>query len=100
MSVDLQSESYLFEYGVCLVATSFFGLLRGLVLEFPEVHNLGNGRLRVRGNLDEIEISIRREAQCMLNRHDTNLFATGPYQSHLGDADFVIRTGIADRRLL
>ncbi|GAA2837282.1 hypothetical protein GCM10010471_19020 [Leucobacter komagatae] len=100
MLVNLQAEANLLEDGVRLVAARFLGLLSCLVLELAKVHDLGNGRLRVRRNLNEIEIRLCSKAQRSIDRHDSDLLATGSYQSHLGNADSVIRTGIADRLLL
>src|SRR5690606_33314567 len=98
--VDLQAEPNLLEDRVRLITTGFLLLLSRLVLELAEVHDLRHGRLRVRGDLNEIEIGVGRQAQRSLDRDDPDLLATGSYQSHLVDDDSVIGKGVADRRLV
>ncbi|GIT81121.1 hypothetical protein LLS1_27900 [Leifsonia sp. LS1] len=100
MLVDLEAETHLFEDGVRLVAPGLLGLLRSLVLELAVVHDLRDRRLGVRCNLDEVEVRLLREPDGDLDLDDTDLLSAGADESNFGDADTVIRTGIADVCLL
>ncbi|GAB6858470.1 hypothetical protein JCM13591A_25750 [Microbacterium xylanilyticum] len=96
MRLDLQTEAHLLQDGVRLVAASFLRLLRGLVLELAVVHDLDHGRLRVRGDLDEIEVGFLRKTQRRLDADDADLLTRGTDEADLGDADALIGAGIAD----
>jgi len=98
--VDLQTETNLFEDRVRLVAPGLFGLLRSFVLELAVVHDLGDRRLGVRCNLNEIEIGFLRQADCDLDLDDADLLTGGSYEADLGNADAVVCTGIGDASLL
>ena len=94
--LDLQSEADLLENGVRLVAASFLLLLGGFVLELAVVHDLDHGRLRVRCDLDEVEVGFLRKAQRRLDADDADLLTRGADEADLGDADALIGAGIAD----
>ena len=98
--VDLETETNLFEDRVRLVAPGFLRLLRGFVLELAEVHDLGDGRLGVGSNLNQIEVGLLRKAQGVFDADDADLLAVGANKADLRDADTVIGTGIADALLL
>ena len=100
VSFDLQTEADLFEDRVRLIAPRFLGLLGSLVLELPVVHDLDNGRLRVGGHLDQIEIGFLSQAQRHLDADDADLLSCGTDEADLGNADAVIGAGIADAELL
>ncbi|GAA1209352.1 hypothetical protein GCM10010213_13010 [Microbacterium maritypicum] len=100
MRLDLQTETDFLEDRVRLVAASFLFLLGGLVLELAVVHDLDDGRLRVGGDLDEVEIGFLREAQRGLDADNADLLTRGADEADLGDADALIGTGIADAELL
>ncbi|GAA2059042.1 hypothetical protein GCM10009820_21670 [Leifsonia soli] len=100
MLVDLEAEPHLFEDGVRLVAPGLLGLLRSLVLELAVVHDLGDRRLGVGRDFDQVEVGLLRESQCDLDLDDTDLLSAGADESYFGDADTVIRTGFADVCLL
>ena len=59
-----------------------------------------HGRLRVGGDLDEIEICLLREAERRLDADDADLLTVRPDEADLGDADAVVGAGIADAELL
>ena len=94
--VDLQSKTHFFEDGVGLVALGFFRLLRGFVLELAEIHNLGDGRLGIGSNLNQIQVCLLGKTNGVFNAHYTDLLAVGANKSDLRHADSVIGTGIAD----
>ncbi|VXA91973.1 hypothetical protein PSCLAVI8L_10024 [Pseudoclavibacter sp. 8L] len=100
MGVDLQTETNLFEDGVRLVATCFLGLLGGLVLELPVIHDLGDGGLRVGGDLDEVELRLLREAQRHLELDYSDLLTARADKADFTGTDAVIGTWFADGRLL
>src|SRR5690606_22304048 len=100
VSFDLQSEADFLEDRVRLVTASFLRLLGSLVLELAVVHDLDHGRLRVGGDLDEVEVGFLREAERDLDGDNADLLTRGADEADLGDADALIGTGIADAELL
>ena len=100
MNVNLQAETNLFEDRICLVPTSFFGLLGLFVLELAVIHDLGDRRLGIGSNLNQVQISFLSQSDCNVNGNDANLFAVGANKTDLRDPDFVVCTGIADAELL
>ncbi|BDV30279.1 hypothetical protein Microterr_09390 [Microbacterium terricola] len=100
MGLDLQTEPDLFEDGVGLIATGFLGLLGRLVLELAVIHDLDHGRLRIRGNFDQVQIGLLRKTQGDLDTDDADLLSVGTDEADLGDTDAVVGAGIADAELL
>src|SRR5215470_9475751 len=73
------------------------------VLVLAEVHDAAHGRLRFRGDLDEIELLIARRLQRLLGRHDSELLALRADHTDLAGADAFVDTNflcLADKRLL
>lgn len=54
----------------------------------------------MRGNFDEIEVCLLRQAQCYLNTDDADLLTVGADKSNLWYADTLIRARIADMNSL
>jgi len=96
--VDLETETHLFDLGVGLVATRLARLDRRFVLELAVVHELDDGRTRVRGHLDQIEIGFLSKPHGILNPDDAYLLALRAYQSDLGDSDAFVDAGLVDNR--
>ena len=88
--VDLRAELDLLDDRVDLVLPCLTGLLRGFVLVLAVVHELGDGRTRHRGDLDQVEIGLGRQPQRVLDAHDADLLPVGADQPHFGDANAVI----------
>ena len=94
--VDLGPELDLLELGVGLVAPGVTCLHGRLVLELAVVHETRHGGAGVRGDLNQVEVSLLRQTQGILHADDADLLAAGADKTHLGDADPFIDTGLAD----
>src|SRR3712207_1662389 len=94
--VDLETQPHLLDDGERLVPPGLAGLLGGLVLELPVVHELGDRRPGHGRDLDEVELGVLGQAQRLADRHDADLLALGPDQADLGDADTVVDAGLGD----
>src|SRR4051794_30673399 len=94
--VDLQAQPHLLDDGERLVAPGLAGLLRGLVLELPVVHELDDGWPGHGRDLDQVELAVLRQPQRLADRHDADLLTLGTDESDLGDADTVVDTGLGD----
>src|SRR5690606_20822219 len=98
--INFETETNLFEDRVRLVASSFFRLLRSLVLELSVVHDLGDRRLGIGGNLNQIEVCLLRQTQGCLDFDNADLLTGRADKSDFRNADAVVCTGIADAFLL
>ena len=87
-------------HGTSVVAPRLARLHVGLVLELAVVHELGDGRTCVRGDLDEVEVGVLGKAQGNLGADDADLLPTGTDESDLGDADPIVDARLADVMLL
>lgn len=85
--IDLGTKLLLLDHSLLLVLTSFAGLLVLLVLELAEVHDLDYGWLRVRCNLDQVEICIVSQLACVLDADDACLLTIWTYKTYLGNPD-------------
>jgi hypothetical protein len=94
--VDLEAQPHLLDDGERLVPPGLAGLLGGLVLELPVVHELADRRLGHGSDLDEVELRVLGQTQCFADRHDADLLALGTDQADLGDADTVVDAGLGD----
>jgi hypothetical protein len=88
--IDLRPELHLLDDRVGLVAPGLTLLHGSFVLEFPEVHELANRRLRHRSHLDEVEVRFYGEAERILDADDPHLLAIWSDESDLRHADPVI----------
>ncbi len=77
--VDLEAEPHLLDLGVRLVATRLARLHRRFVLELAVVHELDDGRARVRGHLDQVEIRLLSKPHGILDPDDADLLALRAY---------------------
>jgi hypothetical protein len=75
---------------VRLVSPRLALLHGGFVLVLAEVHELADRRLRQRGDLDEIEIGLDGQSECVLDSDDPDLLAVRADEANLGDPDPVI----------
>src|SRR5690606_21808976 len=92
--VDLRPELHLLDDRVRLVLARLTGLHGRLVLELPVVHELAHGRTGVRRDLDQVQVVLLRKLQCLGQRDDAHLLATGTDKSHLGNANPVVDAGL------
>ena len=89
MIVDLQSEADFLQLRVRLVAASV-----------AVIHELCDGRLGVRRNLNQVEPGLFGQTQRVLDSDDADLFTSGSHEANLGDSNTLIDTSLADERLL
>src|SRR4051794_11513774 len=94
--VDLQAQPHLLDDGERLVPPGLAGLLGGLVLELPVVHELADRRPGHGSDLDEVELRVLGQSQCFADRHDADLLTLGADQADLGDTDAVVDAGLGD----
>ena len=90
--VDLGTKLHLLDDHVRLVPTRLTGLLGVLVLELPVVHELADGRLALRRDLDQVEVGLLGELQCLVGRDDADGLAVGSDEADLGNPDPVVDT--------
>ena len=74
--VDLQTNANGLDDCVRLVPARFADFLGRLILKLPVVHELGDGRLRVRRDLDEVESRLLSQAQRVFYADDADLLAS------------------------
>ena len=100
MIVDLESEADFLQLRVRLVAASIAGFLGGFVLVLAVIHELCDGRLSVRRNLNQVKPGLFGQTQRILNADDADLFTSGSHEANLGDSNTLIDASLADERLL
>jgi hypothetical protein len=66
-----------------------------LIFELAVVHDLAHRRFRFRGNFDKIEISIRGDAESVLDADDAYLLPTWTDQSDFRYADTLVDAGLS-----
>ena len=94
--IDLGAELDLLELGVCLVASRVARLHGRLVLELAVVHELAHRRAGVGCHLDQVEIGLLSQTQGVLHADNADLLAAGADETHFGNADPFVDTGLAD----
>ena len=85
--VGLGPELDLFEHDRRLMAARGLLLLRRLVLELAEVHDLADRRCRSRIDFDQLQPQLLREAQRIMGGDDADLRTVGADDTHLGNSD-------------
>ena len=85
--VRLGTQLDLLEHDGRLVAPGRLLLLRRLVLELAEVHDLADRRHRPRIDFHQLEPLLLGEAQSLMGRDDAYLGAVGADDADFGDAD-------------
>ena len=96
VGVDLQAETDFLQDRVGLVLPGLARLDGGFVLVLAEVHQLAHRRLGLRCNFNEIKVGLGSQTQGILNTDDSYLFACRADQPHLGDADTLIDSWLAN----
>ena len=61
-----------------------------LIAVLVVIHQLADRRLRVRGDLDEIEIGFVRELAGVIRANDADLLTTGSDESDFGNSDSLV----------
>ena len=97
---DLRPELDLPDVDLGLVLARGLLLLGLLVLVLRVVQDAADGRLGLRGHLDEVEVAILRDLQRVGGLHDPDLLARLVDETDLGHTDALVDAcGIAFRRL-
>jgi hypothetical protein len=81
-----------------LLGLALLLLLR--VLELPVVHDLADGWLGERADLDEVEPVLLGHPQRLLDRQDAELLTGGPDATHFPGLDPAVGACVAARRSL
>jgi hypothetical protein len=89
---DLRAQLDLPDVGLLLVLARRLRLLLLLVLVLRVVEDPSHGRLRVRGDLDQVEIPLLGSLEGLGGRDDADLLAVLVDQAHLGHADPLVDT--------
>ncbi|GLB66352.1 hypothetical protein AHIS1636_07910 [Arthrobacter mangrovi] len=100
MLVDLQPEPDFLQNSVGLVLAGFTGLDCCFVLVLAKIHEFAHRRLGLRCYLNKIQVRFGGQTQGVLDTDDPHLFAGRTYQPHLGDADPIIDSWLANVWLL
>ncbi len=100
MVVNLEPEANFLELCIRLVTAGVTSLLSGFVLELAVIHELGNRRLGVGRNLDQVQTGFFGQSQGVFNTNDTDLFPSGSNEANLGDTDSLVDASLADEWLL
>src|SRR3954453_6539532 len=91
--VDLRPELHLLDDRVHLVTACLTGLLRGLVLVLAVVHELADRWPGGGCDLDEVEVGLLGQSQCIADGDDADLLTVGTDEPHFRDADPVVDAG-------
>ena len=97
--VDLRGHPDLFPDDGLLLLLGVLLLLLLLVAVLPEIEDLGDRRLRVRGDLDEIPPFALGEGERTRGRDDAQLRTVGADEADGGDADLVVDAEFGSYRL-
>lgn len=74
MDADFRPELNLLELDLFLVLLRFLGPLVLLIEKLPIIHNSADGRVGLRGNLDQVKPSFSGEGESLGERQNANLF--------------------------
>jgi hypothetical protein len=78
-----------------LLGLRFRGTLLLLVLELAVVHQAAHRWISLRGNLDQIDIELARDAQGLLRAHDSERFVVDSVEANLGRGDLTVESVLA-----
>ena len=95
--VGLRAELDLLEHDRRLVLARSLLLLRRLVLELPEVHDLADRRNGPRIDFDQLEPGVFRQLERFLSRDDADLRAVGADDTDLGHSDATANAVVVGR---
>ena len=93
VDVDVRAHLDLLDLDDLLLLAGFGGFLLGLILEAAVVEDLGDRRVLIRGDLDEVHPGFAGELEGALNRHVAVILALVVDQLDRGDADFFVDAG-------
>lgn len=90
VAINLQADTNRLDDRVGLVPAGLASLLSRLVFELPVVHELRDGWVGVRRNLDKIQSGLLGKAEGILHADDAYLFTTRADKANLIDVDALI----------
>ncbi len=88
--VGVESEANLFDFHHALIFAGFFFALGLFEAIFTVIHDAADGRLRVRSDLDKVEVALVGELLRVARGHDAELFAVVTDHTNFGIADLFI----------
>ncbi len=91
---DLRAELDLTDRDLLLMLAGGLLLLRLLVLVLGVVEHTADGRARVGGDLDQVEVTLLRVLERVGRLHDADLVPVLADQANLGHADAVVDPGL------
>ena len=80
------------------LAPRLLGLLRCLVLVLAVVHDPADRRVGLGGHLDEVEVELTGDGECLGQRLDADLRAVGSDEADLAGSDAIVDPGLVGRR--
>ena len=96
MIINLGTKLLLLDNSLLLVLTSLACLLCSFILELAVVHELAHRRAGVGCHLDQVEVGLLSQTQGVLHADNADLLAAGADETHFGNADPFVDTGLAD----
>ncbi|MNS97836.1 hypothetical protein D3C72_1321850 [compost metagenome] len=75
-----------------LLQLGLVGALGFLVLELPVIHDPGDGRSRVGGDLHQVQVLVLSQPQSVHELDDAELLVINPYQAQFRRADLTVDT--------
>ena len=94
---DLRAVLHLLDGDVRGLLAGLFGPLCRLVLVLPVVHDATHGRIRLVRDLDEVEVELLGDRECLGQRTDAQLLAVGSNEPHLTSANTLVVAGFVTR---
>ena len=98
MVIDIGTHLDLFDLLRLLRFPRGIGLFLGLIFELADIEKLGDGRIGVGRNLNQVESNLG----CLINRfagvHHAQIFAIFVNHTHLGRRDKLVKPGAVHRR--
>ena len=95
---DLGPVLHLLDRDVGALAAGLLGLLRRLVLVLAVVHDPADRRVGLVGHLDEVEVQLTGDGECLGQRLDADLRAVGSDQADLTGSDAIVDPGLVVAR--
>ena len=90
MGIDVERKTNLFDFNGMLILSGFFFSFCLLKAIFSVVHDLADRRIALGSNLDEIEIFLLCDRECLFRGHDTELLTVRANNSQFLVADFFV----------
>ena len=90
MLLNIRAKFDLFDVDDLLLLLGFLLPFLLFLAALAKTHDAANRRLRLRRNLDEVEMLLLCHAQCFARRHDAELFTRGARHANFADVDLFV----------